>query len=39
MTRTSINPRCPYCKLRHDALKINRCRERAEEADRIAAKP
>ena len=27
------NPYCPYCRVRHDALKINRCRERTEGED------
>lgn len=33
MSRTSINPYCPYCRVRHDALKINRCRELDEDDD------
>lgn len=31
MARTSINPRCPYCRVRHSTSTTWRCKERDEE--------
>lgn len=33
MTRTTINPRCPYCKVRHSLSKTWRCEERDKSDD------